>query len=88
MKKVEESTGLWIQAVEAAPLGADPQIALAIFDNSEHKGCTQPSCRVLLVGQIPNKRFRGPVEAVEAIGGADPQFALAILVEDIDDITA
>ena len=87
MKKVDEGAGLWIQAIEAAPLGADPQIALAIFDNSNHKGCTQPSGGVLLVGHVANKRFRGPVEAVEAIGGAYPQFALTILVDDINDIT-
>ena len=45
-------------------------------------------CGVLLVGQIANKRFRGPVEAVEAMGGTDPQFAITILVDDMDDVTA
>ena len=36
MKEVDEGTSLWVQAVEAPPLGTDPEIALAIFENSKH----------------------------------------------------
>ena len=64
-------------------LGAEPEIAMSVFENDVHRLPVQ-TAGIIDIGSIVNERQIGRIQKTDSATGADPQVAFGIFENGLD----